>query len=255
MPEAVLDLPQTSAQSLRDEGRRQARRFDIQGYQEAVALYLEARDLEPGLWASTTAALAETYALWGFRREISGQECASYYELAYDEAQQALEAAPNLTETHRAMAKALRRGQRADPDRRLAESQQAMKLNAYDAQNCHEFWCASGYQPDAPAIFQAMALDPGFFAAPNDMGVALYAAGRLQDAGFYFEKALKVIPGHPLAVSNWAMLLAESGQEARAQSLLRDEADPGDPLVALAWARILGDAAAGGDGTPALGGV
>ena len=227
---SVAETNEAAVESLSSQGRKQARRFTIAGYQEAVALYLEAREVEAD-WAQITAALSETYAFWGFRREILGQECASYYELAFEESERALAAAPHLGEAHRAMAKALQHGERADHERRSAESLEAMKINPYDAESCHEYWGACGSQPSDPAIFKAMALDPAFFAAPNDLGTALYAAGRLAEASFYFEKALKIIPKHPVALCNWAVLLSESGQKEQAQTLLSTEADPNDPLV------------------------
>ncbi|MFA6004569.1 MAG: tetratricopeptide repeat protein, partial [Elusimicrobiota bacterium] len=227
---AVVEAPHSAAESLFQQGRQQYRRFDMPGYAEAVASYLEAQESDPGL-AKVAVGLAETYALWGFRREISGKESRSYYELAYEAAQRVHEAAPELPEAHRAMAKAMRYGGFGTAEERLKESREAMRLNPYDVENCHELWCASGYKPEDPAIYKAMALDPDFFPAPNDMGVALCAAGRLQEAAYYFTKALQILPRHPLALCNLAMLMAGTGRTAEAKILLERDADPEDPLV------------------------
>lgn len=223
---AIADEPRLV--ELFREGRRQTRLFCEKGYQEAVPLFLEARETSPE-WACITAALAETYAFWAFLREISGRGAASLYELSFDEAQRALAAAPDRAECQRAMARALRRGPHADRAARLRASLAAVRINPYDAENCHEHWCAGGYRHDDPLIFKALALDPEFFPAPNDLGVALYFAGKLPEARFHFEKALKLLPGNALALCNLATLTAQEGRREEAEMMLQSQLN--DPLV------------------------
>lgn len=212
-------------------GRKMQRLFDLEGYKEAIPLYMEARELEPES-APVRVALAETYSYWGFRRDIVGQECRTYYELSYEEACNALEMAPERPESHRAMAIALRYGARADPVRRVKEAEEAFRLNPYDAENCYEFWRALGFKIESSLIYKTLALDPSLFAAHNDLGVAHFRAKRLGESKYYFQKALAINPRNVLGRYNMAMVLAGSGRHGDAISLLEETArlHPDDPL-------------------------
>jgi tetratricopeptide (TPR) repeat protein len=138
--------PELQARALTQRARASMRLFDVDGYEEAVPLLREAVEAAPA-YAPAYAALAETYSYWGFRREIGGMEAQSLYDMALENANLALNLAPDLAESHRAMAVALRRGAQADPDRRRAEVTTAMDMAPHDAETLWEHWRASATGP------------------------------------------------------------------------------------------------------------
>jgi len=79
----------------------------------------------------------------------------------------------------------------------------------------------SGDVPGALAEFErALALDPNFSAARYFMGPALLAAGRAADAVAALERAADGMGQSPEVIAALAAVLAESGDRARAESLL-----------------------------------
>jgi tetratricopeptide (TPR) repeat protein len=213
-------------------GKRKTLLFDIEGYMDAVPLFLQALELSPKN-PLIYAALAQTYAYWGGRREINGQECLTYYQLAYDNARQALDLGAELADPHRAMAAALRSGEMSDAAARKREAARAMELDPYDGENCYEFWRANGSRADDPLIAKAIALNPVLCGAHNDLGVALCEQERLQEAYFHLKKALKLNPRNSLFQYNMAMICFREGLRLEAEKILREalELHPNDPLV------------------------
>lgn len=216
------------------KGRRCMQAFEPKGFEEAVACFWEAIDADPSFPLSYSA-LAETYSYWGFRKEISGDEAQSYYDLAWHQAYEALRQAPERAESHRALAMALRRGQKADPDRRLREARRAVELDPNGAENWYELWRCLDYRPEDGAVRRALELNPSFFAALNDLGAAHCQRAEYQDAVFRFRQALDVNPSSVLARWNLAMVFDRQGriEDARAELRLAARQDPDDALVRL----------------------
>lgn len=205
---------------------------DLQDFQEAAALYLEAGERSPDD-PRVDAALAETYSYWGSRREAGGLESASFHELSHERACRAVSAAPNLPEAHRAMAVALRMGRKSDPVLRVKEAALALELNPYDGDNCYEYWRATGHVPDDPLIDRALVLNPRHCGAYNALGVAWAGRGRFDDAVYCLEKTLAINPRHAMAHYNLALALLELGRPRRARDVMRraERLHPGDQLV------------------------
>ena len=199
--------PRDIAAEVLGPARRSMSSFDPAGWEEAVAVLKRLLDRLPD-HAPSHAALAECYALWGFRRELDGAEAESYYGLAYQHASRAFTLAPERADAHRALAVALRRGEHADLDRRQEEALIALDLDSNDAQNWYEYWRAFGYSPQDPAIARALELDPGLTGAHIDLGVVFYTKGRLSDARRHLERAVALAPRNTLALYNLAMTLA-----------------------------------------------
>ncbi len=177
-PDPVADL------IIRGRGQRQT--FDIPGFEEAVPLLREAIELDPTS-APAYAELSETYSSWGFLRESSClgfwhelrvPEFQSLYDLAYGYAETALRLAPELAAAHRAMSSALRRGAKADPERRSREAQLAVDLDGEDPEGLLERWRVLGYDPDDAAVRQAIKASPALLAARLDLACALCERGR-----------------------------------------------------------------------------
>lgn len=213
-------------------GKRKMMLCDVDGFADAVPLFLQALEVSPND-PVIYAAMAETYSYWGRRREINGQECLSYYNLAYDNARRSLELGPDSSEAHRAMAVALRGGELCDPETRQREAARAYELNDYDAENCCEYWRTHGRRPDDPLIYKTVVLEPLLCGAHNDLGVALCEHERLDEAAFHLEAAVDLNPRNSLFQYNLAMVYFRRGAACDAQRLLEMTADlhPGDPLV------------------------
>lgn len=227
------------AEELARRGRRALARFDVEGYEEAVPLFREAIELEPAM-AGAYAGLSETYSYWGFRREINGQESQSLYDMAFDYAAMALELAPGRAECHRAMAVALRRGKKADPDRRRQEVEAAMRLDPEDAQTLCERWRANGYDPDDPSVRAALKIDENLCGLHIDLGAVYCELGRYDEAIGELMRALALSPRNSLALYDLAMVLDRKGLRAEAEQVLERgrRLHPEEPLLEAGLASL-----------------
>ena len=227
----LLPPAQASKEAL-SRGRAMLLLFDLEGYSQAVPLLREAIEADPGN-ALAHGAIAETYAYWGFRRELNGQEAQSYYELAFESAVTALRLGPETGEAHRAMAVALRKGDRCDPAQRQSEAKTALDINPYNGENCHECWKAHGSALSDQNIYKAIALYPSLISAHIDLGAALSDRGRMNEAAYHFARALEVNPRNSLAHYDLAMLHLRQGDFRQAQGLLARALDlyPKDGLL------------------------
>lgn len=214
------------------DGVRAFRLYDVEGYEEAVVHLRRALDLEPG-FGPGWACLAETYSHWGFRNEVAGEDGRPLYRLSFECAQSALHFAPERSDSHRAMAVALRRGAHADPVARREQVLTALDLDPNDASNWHEYWRAGGYQLPEGSIDRCLELDPRHCGARIDLGAALVVRRRYQEAAREFALALQVNPRNSLASFNLAMTVGRLGHRAKAAELLRGalKVRPGDALL------------------------
>lgn len=232
---------EVSADDCVAEGRRLMRLFDAAGYEEAVAAFRQALELEPGSVAAS-AFLAETYSYWGFREELNGRDCQSFYDLSLELAEQAVSLGAHRPESRRALSVALRRGAHADIERSRAEILAALELRDDDAETWYQYWRAFGYEVSDPAIYRALELDPELCGAYNDLGAVLCGHERFPEALSYLQAALKLNPRNSLVQYNMAMVLdrmdlADKGLAllSRARRLL-----PNDPLLERGWAGLNG---------------
>lgn len=218
------------------EAKKLLRLFDIEGYERAVARFQHVLELAPD-HAPAFAGLAETYSYWGFRRELNGQECQSYYDLAHAFAAEALRLAPERADSHRSMSLSLRRGDKRDLERAKREASLAVGLDPNDAETWHQSWRASGSDLADPSIHRALELDPSLCAAGNDLGVALCESGRLDEAVARFLAALRINPRNSLVLYNLAMALDRKDMRESAVTVMRHARamHPGEPLLEYGW--------------------
>jgi tetratricopeptide (TPR) repeat protein len=208
--------------------------YDVEGYEKAVPLLLEALEDEPDR-VRARADLAMAFSAWGWRRQIVGQPSEDCYQSAYDHAQKALSEAPWSDDAHRAMAAALRAGYWKDPVRRFDEARLAHQLAPDKAENCYELWRADGSVPGAGLAERAIDLDPSLCAVHIDLGAAYAEAGRHEEAVRHLTRALDINPRNALAYYDLAMvcLLLDHPEKARALLERALAAQPGDPLLLL----------------------
>jgi tetratricopeptide (TPR) repeat protein len=234
-----MEISPKTPEALVREARRLLAGADLECYEEAVSLLCEALFLEPDC-AAAHASLAEAYAYWGFRREIAGLDGKDLQRMAHEHAEAALRLAPDRADAHRAMAVAVRRGDKADAARRMREAMAAVDLDSGDPQNWLEVWRAAGYDPENEAIARALELGPDLPAARIDLAAALVARGRLDEAAAQLLRVLQLAPRNALAHFDLAMVLQRKGEDAqaraviaRARSIHRDDA-----LLASAAAQL-----------------
>lgn len=234
-----IAAPAVDVKALLERGRKRLELFDLEGYQEAVACFREALE-EDERCAEACVGLAEAYAYWGFRHELEGEDPESCYELAARFAQKALDLAPQESSSHRAMAIALRRGARADADRRRAESSAAVELDPFNADNWYEYWRAFGYSLADSSIRKTLSLNPSHFAAYHDVAVVLCEQERHQEAEKWMRMALAIHPTHSLALFNLAMIAQRQGRGAEAVASLRAAGAlyPGNRLIRAELAEL-----------------
>ncbi|MBI2070309.1 MAG: tetratricopeptide repeat protein [Elusimicrobia bacterium] len=200
-------------------GRQKLLLFTSQGYQEAMGYFREAVK-QDARFVLAWAAMAETYAYWGYYLEFAGHadSARQCYEYAYQSAERALQVSPSLAEPHRAMALALRRGPKADAQRRRQEARFAFEINPDDAENCYEYWRSLGYDPDNPLIYRALAINPCLGGAYNDLGVVLNEKHRWEEAADCLRRAIEINPRHSLAYCNLAWALVGLGHNDQAET-------------------------------------
>lgn len=235
-PRAAQAHPAPHFVELFRRARKLMRLFDVEGYERAVSCFQQVLELAPD-YAPAFTGLAETYAYWGFRRELAGQEHQSCYDLAYSFAAEALRLAPERADSHRGMALSLRRGAKRDLERAKREALIAVDLDPSDAESQHQLWRAFGSELSDPSIQRARELDPSLCAAENDFGVVLCESGRLDEAVARFMAALRVNPRNSLVLYNLAMALDRKGLRETAVSVLRKARGlhPGEPLLERGW--------------------
>jgi tetratricopeptide (TPR) repeat protein len=242
VPPAVHDLI--------ERGREQRLKLEVPAFEEAVPLLREAIELAPTL-APAYAELSQTYSSWGLRREtaclgfwreLRVVEFQSLYDLAYDYAEMALRLDPGLASAHRAMAAALRRGAKTDPERRAREALLAVELDPEDPEGLAERWRVLGYDPDDPVIRRVVAMEPELVAAQLDLASALSERGRYAEALTELEEALRAHPTTVQVYHDIALLLDRKGYRSQALEILGKarRLRPDDPLIKQGFA-LLGE--------------
>lgn len=233
-------------------GREQRLLRDVAGFEEAIPLLREAIELAPAD-APAYAELSLTYSHWGFRREnaclgfrreLHMPEFQSLYDMAYDYAGMALRLAPELGLSHLAMAAALRRGAKADPERRAREATLAVEFDPENPEAACERWRVQGYDPKDPLVRAALEKEPRLIAVRIDLAAAMCERGWYDDAFAELEKAHQAAPTYVQVYYELAMLLDRKGLRPKALELLRKARalSPDDPLLKQGFA-LLGESA------------
>ena len=229
--------------SLVHAGREKMALFDPEGYEEAVALLREAISERPDC-APAYSALAEVYSYWGFRREINGEESGSFYNLSLEYADMAMTLAPERSDSHRAMAVAVRCGPHGDSQKRREDIQIALDLDPEDPENWVAGWRVAGYPLEGEAVRRIMIVKPPHLGAMIDLGAVQCERGYLDDAIETLQRAIRIHPRNTLAYYNLAMVLDRKGRRNQAIRILNklNEVRVDDPLIEHATELLLGGA-------------
>lgn len=201
------------------------------GYEDAINWFKKAIEVD-NKYAPAYAGLGETYSiLGGWMQQNEERECDVFYNKSLGYALKALELAPNLSHSHRALATiyyALGRNGEAEK-----EAKEAINLNPNDAEAYFILWKATGKDPDSEYIKRALDLNPNLLMAHNDLGTAYLAIGKYENAVYHFRRTVEINPASALAHNNLGHALAEIGkiEEAIKEYKKSIEIDPNNDLA------------------------
>jgi tetratricopeptide (TPR) repeat protein len=165
-----------------------------------------------------------------------------------------------------AAAAAYAQAAQGDKARALATLETALAVHAREpvllAAKARVFYQASEWQPAVEAYAQAMEVDDGDVAVATERGISarhLYAAepantARLDEARTSFERAIELVPGHRLALTELLSLSLETSDLPRARRAMEglDGAHAEGLEIDLLRARFLVLARAGASGVAAV---
>lgn len=80
----------------------------------------------------------------------------------------------------------------------------------------YELICKGKYAQAEPVVKRAIEYDPMYGPAHNNAGLVYYQQGRLYDAAWEFEKAIKLMPGQPQPRNNLGLVLEQAGRAPEA---------------------------------------
>jgi TolB-like protein/DNA-binding winged helix-turn-helix (wHTH) protein/Flp pilus assembly protein TadD len=201
------------------EGRALASERKADALQRALALFDEARTLDPQ-YAAAHAAAADAL----FQLSMRGRPPREVLPLARAAAEQALQLDPESAEALAVLGGA-KLWHAWDPEAALQLLQRALRANASFAPAHHDLaWVYLAKQrPDdaVAAIRRAQELDPLSPRATIDVGWVLLRARRYQDAVAQANKTLQLAPGMSEATACLAEGLLALGQGREALDLIR----------------------------------
>ena len=201
------------------EGRALASERKADALQRALALFDEARTLDPQ-YAAAHAAAADAL----FQLSMRGRPTREVLPLARAAAEQALQLDPESAEALSVLGGA-KLWHAWDPEAALQLLQRALRANASFAPAHHDLaWVYLAKQrPDdaVAAIRRAQELDPLSPRATIDVGWVLLRARRYQDAVAQANKTLQLAPGMSEATACLAEGLLALGQGREALDLIR----------------------------------
>src|SRR5213596_1038523 len=245
----------TEAYELYHKGRSLWGKRSGDNIPKAIAFYEQAIARDPN-YALAYAGLSSAYIILPF---WAGVDRLDAYSKAKDAALKALRLDPNLAEAHLALGKvlffseidlpgALREYQRAielQPndatahhwlgndalaalgrfDEAIAEGKRAVELDPLSPVINTDFgtifYYAHRYEESAMQLRKTLEIDPTFFYAHFNLGIALQAKGDLSGAIAEYEKA-KQLSDNPAVATFWAQAKAHTGDKDAARRMLSE---------------------------------
>jgi len=180
------------------------------GYDLSINWYNKALEID-SKYAPAYAGLGESYA---FRGGSKGQNGDKDYEVFYnrslDYSLKAVELAPNLSHSHRALATsyyALGRFEEAE-----REALQAINIDPNDAEAYFIAWKAAGEDPGSEYIKKSLDLNPNLLMAHNDLGTAFLSSDNYDKAVYHLTRTAELNPDSALVHNNLGHALEMTGK-------------------------------------------
>lgn len=181
------------------KGRREHLTYSVKGYENAIALYDKALELDPN-YALALGAKGEAEAFWGYQRELNGEEYSSMYDRAFKNVQKGLTLAPTIGSIHRNMAttyQMLRRFEDANQ-----EARKAVELNPNDAEGWYQLWRSYSTDVNASEIKRALEISPYLSVANLTVGNSYLDIKDYVKAEEFYKRALIGNEEYELAHAN-----------------------------------------------------
>ncbi len=187
------------------KGRQSYLIFTPKGLDEAIAEYKKAIELDKN-YALAYAGLGEAYSFWGlWKEQNTNKRDKSLYDKSLEYSQKAVELAPNLGDSHRAMASSYRSlGNFKDAKK---EAEKAIELNPNDSEAYYILWTVTSRDVHSNYIKKALELNPKLSVAHNDLGYLYYTKGKYEKATEELRRAIEINPNLVQAHTNLGLTL------------------------------------------------
>jgi len=177
-----------TAEQLYNQGNSSFMQFTPEGFQNAIAYYDKAIQLNPN-YAPAYAGLAEVYSFMGLYRYEVKLEYEEYFNKSYNYILKALEIGPSLPETQRALAYNYLHLSRENDAKEVAS--RVLKAKPDDAESYYIIWAASGRKINDADIRKALSLNPNLVIAHIDLGTSYFFKKRdYRNAAIHYKKAV-----------------------------------------------------------------
>ena len=212
MNEYISSTTNYAAYQLYIQARVEHLKYNSQDYPKALDLYRRAAAKDPK-FALAWAGMSEVNSLWGYSIRYAGGNYKPKIEEAIREAQKAVELAPQLYQTYRALSMAYLNND--DFDRARATIDQGYALNPRDPEIL--FVKATvinyGYTEMGKAgtesnkyIMQALEINPELIVARWALAHSLGQLGKSDEAMAEYRKIVDANPGHAASLHNIALI-------------------------------------------------
>lgn len=201
------------------------------GYDLSINWYNKALDADDK-YAPAYAGLGEAYAFWGGSKGQNGDnDFEVLYNQSLDYSLKAVELAPNLSHSHRALATSYYALGRFEESER--EALQAINIDPNDAEAYFIAWKAEGEDPDSEYIKKSLDLNPNLLMAHNDLGTAYLASNNYDKAVYHLTRTAELNPDSALVHNNLGHALEKTGktEEAIKEYKTAVDIDPNNDLT------------------------
>ena len=188
------------------KGREAYVLFTPKDLEEAITEYQKAMDLDKNN-ALPYAGLGEAYSFLALLEEQNyDKRDSDLYNKSLRYSQKAVELAPALGESHRALASSYRALGKFEEAAKEAEK--AIELNPNDSEAYYVLWTLTGADVNSINIQKALELNPNLSIAHNDLGYIYYTKGKYERATEHLRRAIEINPDLIQAHTNLGLTLA-----------------------------------------------
>lgn len=203
---------------------------DLKECNAAIAELQQALALDPS-FGLAQSYLAEFRIIRASLQQLEGQDPQPELDQALEAARKAVELAPALSETHRALAQALSSGERRDAEEALKEAVKTTDLSPRDADGYYLMWLNNGASVKDPLLDVIRTCNPNHESMRVLLGYRYLAMKQYDQAVDAFALALLMNPDSAQARSGIGTALARRGEldEALKHQIIAAQLKPNYP--------------------------